>query len=67
MLIIILATLIGLVVYYLFNLNSDYFEKQNVKYRRGVPGLGYIADSYLMKKHIVEVFTDLYKKFSDTK
>lgn len=67
MLTIILAIVVVLAIYYFVNLNSDYFEKQNVKFRRGVPGLGFIVDSYIMKKHIADIFGDLYKQFSDTK
>ncbi|KAJ9580923.1 hypothetical protein L9F63_023895, partial [Diploptera punctata] len=55
--------LLGLVIYLVITWNHGYWKKRGVPYIKPLPILGNLKDSFLGKKSIGEVYSDLYWKF----
>lgn len=60
-LIILLATLVG-IIWYFSNRRLSYFKDRNIPYLKSVPFVGAISDVLIGRKGIYDCMEDIYKK-----
>nr|XP_015838493.1 PREDICTED: cytochrome P450 9e2 isoform X3 [Tribolium castaneum] len=65
MLTIILSVIFCALIYYKLMKPANFWKKRNITHVPSWPLVGNMLDSIIQKKHILEISTDIYKKYPD--